>query len=237
MMGGCNRLPFGFSTEHFWADGFMRLVLVGPPGSGKGTQAKLLVENQGLRYIGTGEILRDAIKNKTPTGLQAQPYMDVGNLVPDELVNQVVAEVFERPDHPNCFVLDGYPRTVAQAIWFDQFMHDHGLDLHAVVQFVISDEEVVRRNSGRRVCPKCKRVYQLQTRPPKVDGICDDDRQVLEQRPDDREETIRARLKVFHSSADQLVAHYKKSGLLREIPTNAPEETIYQSIIQTLKEK
>jgi adenylate kinase len=182
-------------------------------------------------------MLRDAMKQQTPTGQLASPFMEKGELVPDDMVNRVVAEVFEGPDKPTRFVLDGYPRTVAQAIWFDRFMHDHKQDLDAVIQFMVTDEEVVRRNSSRRVCPICKTTYHLTSKPPQVSGKCDHDGAELTQRPDDREETIRARLKVFHSTADQLVAHYKASGLLREIPTNAPIESIYESVIATLTPK
>jgi adenylate kinase len=212
----------------------MRLVLVGPPGCGKGTQAQLLVERLNLRYIGTGEMLREAIRQRTPTGLQAIPYMERGELVPDSLVNGVVALFFQGDEKPTRFVLDGYPRTEAQAIWFNGFMHEHGQDLDAVIQLAVSDDEVVRRNSSRRVCPICQTSYNLVSRPPKVAGICDREQAALIQRPDDYEETIRNRLRVFHSTADQLVAYYRAAGLLREISTNAPIESIYQNIISSL---
>lgn len=212
----------------------MRLVLVGPPGCGKGTQAQLLVERLNLRYIGTGEMLREAIRQRTPTGLQAIPYMERGELVPDSLVNGVVAQFFQGDEKPIRFVLDGYPRTEAQAIWFTGFMHEQGQDLDAVIQLVVSDDEVVRRNSSRRVCPICQTSYNLVSRPPKVAGICDREQAALIQRPDDYEETIRTRLRVFHSTADQLVAYYRAAGLLREISTNAPIESIYQNIISSL---
>lgn len=212
----------------------MRLVLVGPPGCGKGTQAQLLVERLNLRYIGTGEMLREAIRQRTPTGLQAIPYMERGELVPDSLVNGVVALFFQGDEKPTRFVLDGYPRTEAQAIWFNDFMHEQGQDLDAVIQLAVSDDEVVRRNSSRRVCPMCQTSYNLVSRPPKVPGICDRHPVALVQRPDDYEETIRNRLRVFHSTADQLVAYYRQAGLLREISTNAPIESIYQNIISSL---
>src|SRR5271168_3825055 len=163
----------------------MRLVLVGPPGSGKGTQAKLLTERLGLRYIGTGDILRIAIKNNTATGNLAEPYIKAGQLVPDDLVNELVADLFRGANRPERFVLDGYPRTVSQARWFDPFIHKEGLDLTAVVQFTVEDDEVVRRIGGRRVCPHCGDVYHLTDHPPKVAGICDRDKTPLVQRPDD----------------------------------------------------
>ncbi len=215
----------------------MRLVLVGPPGSGKGTQAKLLVERLSLRYIGTGEILREAIRLGTPTGKLAKPFIDRGDLVSDNLVNELIAEVFQLGNRPDNFVLDGYPRTIAQAIWFDHFLANINIQLNGVIRFLVDDEEVVQRISGRWVCPQCKKNYHQIVRPPKVSQICDDCKTPLAQRADDREETIRARLRVFHQSADLLIDHYRKIGLLFEIPTNQPVEVIYQSIVDQLKVK
>src|SRR5215208_1913699 len=126
----------------------MRLVLVGPPGSGKGTQAERLVTRHALKYIGTGNILRDAIKRQTPQGRRAEPFLKQGHLAPDDLVNDLIRELFTGPNPPTCFVADGYPRTVAQAVWFDQLMTGLGIGLDAVIQFDVSDEEVVRRISG-----------------------------------------------------------------------------------------
>jgi adenylate kinase len=212
----------------------MRLVLVGPPGSGKGTQAKLLTERLGLRDIGTGDILRHAIKNNTATGKLAEPYMKTGQLVPDDLVNELVAELFRGPNRPERFVLDGYPRTVSQARWFDPFIRKEGLDLTAVVLFTVEDDEVVRRIGGRRVCPVCPNVYHLTDYPPKIAGICDRDGAPLVQRPDDREEVIRARLKVYHDSTDELVQYYRKVGLLREVSALAPIESIYSTVLKRI---
>ncbi len=212
----------------------MRLVLVGPPGSGKGTQAKLLTQRLSLRYIGTGDILRDAIKNNTATGRLSEPYIKAGQLVPDELVNGLVAELFVAAGRPDRFVLDGYPRTVSQARWFDPFTHQEGLDLTAVVQFTVPDEEVVRRIGGRRICPACGAVYHLTDRPAKIAGKCDLDGTDLVQRPDDREEVIRARLKVYHDNADDLVLYYRKAGLLREVCALASIESIYSTVLKLI---
>jgi adenylate kinase len=214
----------------------MRLVLVGPPGSGKGTQAKLLVQRQQLRYIGTGDILRDAIKSGTPVGKIAEPLVKEGRLVPDQLVNQVVEELFKGKEVPRCFVLDGYPRTVTQAKWFDDFMHTVNLDLDAVIQFTVTDDEVVRRISGRRVCPTCGAVYHMMDRKPKALGLCDHDGASLILRDDDKEETIRRRLEVFHDAADDLIAHYRNSGLLREVPTDTSVEEIYNHVLGILNQ-
>ena len=212
----------------------MRLVLVGPPGSGKGTQARLLVERLGLRYVGTGDILRDSIRRGSLPGRRADPYIRSGNLVPDDLVNELVNELFHGPDRPEKFVLDGYPRTLAQATWFDRMLASTGSCLDAVVQFEVSDEEVVRRISGRWVCLKCKAVYHTSDRPAKAMGLCDQDSDPLAQREDDREEVIRARLRVFHDNTDGLVAHYRAAGLLKVVPSVGTIEAIYETILNHL---
>jgi adenylate kinase len=213
----------------------MRLVLVGPPGSGKGTQAKLLTERYGLRDVGTGDILREAIKNHTPTGKQAEPYLKAGKLVPDDMVNSLIADLFHSDARPARFVLDGYPRTVSQAIWFDEFLKTEKLVLDAVILFCVDDEEVVRRISGRRVCPACKAVYHVDDQPPKMEGKCDNDAAALVLRPDDREETVRARLKDYHDNADELLRHYRKAGLLREVPALGSIDSIFANLMKTLK--
>ncbi|VTS02211.1 adenylate kinase [Tuwongella immobilis] len=215
----------------------MRLVLIGPPGSGKGTQAKLLVERQSLKYIGTGVILREAMSRNTETGRLAEPFLKKGHLVPDDLVNELVSDLFTQPNRPDCFVLDGYPRTLAQAVWFDQLLPKLDFNLDAVVQFVVDDEEVVSRLCGRMSCsnPQCGAPYHLRSRPPKQPGICDLCGSPLTQRPDDREETIRARLAVFHQTTDALVEHYRKLGLLREISAYDPVETIYANVIRAIQ--
>jgi adenylate kinase len=181
----------------------MRLVFVGPPGSGKGTQAKLLQERLGLVPIGTGDILRDCVRRGGALGHKAEPYMRSGRLVPDELVNEIVAEFFRRDDHPTQFVMDGYPRTLAQATWFEAFLHQYGMDLEHAVLFEVPEEAVVRRLSGRRL---------------------------VEGRVDDTEETVRKRLAVYHESADVLIEHYREAGLLREVDATADVETVYKQI-------
>jgi adenylate kinase len=214
----------------------MRLVLVGPPGSGKGTQAKLLVERLGLAYIGTGEILRDAIRQGTPTGRLADPLIKQGLLVPDTVVNDVVAELFRRPDRPERFVMDGYPRTYAQAIAFDALLAQQFLKLDAVIDLDIPDDEVVRRISSRRCCANkaCGTCFNLAFVPPKKDGVCDKCGSPLMLRDDDKEETVRRRLAEFHKNTDALIDHYRQRGLLREVSAMDPVETIYGNIVKRL---
>jgi adenylate kinase len=212
----------------------MRLVLVGPPGSGKGTQAHLLTERQGLTCYGTGDILRDAIRRGTEHGRRAEPFLSRGQLAPDDLVNDLVRDLFTGHPRPELFVFDGYPRTVAQAIWFDGLLSGLNLPLKAVIQFEVSDEEVVRRISGRRVSPTTGKVYHVTDRPPRAPGVCDVDGKPLLQRDDDREEVIRERLRVFHANTDGLVAHYKRTGLLKVVPAVGTIESIYQTMISHL---
>ena len=214
----------------------MRLVLVGPPGSGKGTQAELLTERLGLRVVGTGNILREAIRTGAPAGTLARPYLKLGQLVPDELVNQLVADLFEAGRIADNVCFDGYPRTVAQARWFDEYLAERGLKLDAAIEFTIDDEEVVRRISGRRVCPSptCGSTYNIFARPPKVVGVCDQCGTSLTHREDDLETTIRARLKVFHETADALVGYYAETGRLQAVRTAGTPETIFIDVMSRL---
>lgn len=212
----------------------MRLVLVGPPGSGKGTQAEKLVHRLGLYEIGTGDLLREAVRLETPLGKKVEPILKAGHLVEDLVVNDLVADLFRRPDHPEKFVCDGYPRTRAQAVSFDALLRQECLDLHAVVLLDVDDEEVVRRISGaRRVCanPACKRLYNLTQSPPRVPGVCDACGGKLVQREDDRESTIRERLRVYHQHTDGLLEHYREVGLLVRIPALQDAEEIHKQIV------
>jgi adenylate kinase len=215
----------------------MRLILLGPPGSGKGTQAELLSQRNGLEHIGTGDLLREAIRVGTPGGQRARPFVDSGRLVPDELVNDLVAERFHRNGRLKCFVMDGYPRTVSQAGAFDRLLRQRSLDLTGVVLLDVPDEEIVRRLSGRWSCPKagCKATYHTVYKPPKVPGVCDNDGTPLVQREDDKEETVRARLVVYHKNTEELVPHYRAQGLLREVSGVSGIEEVYANIMKALK--
>jgi adenylate kinase len=215
----------------------MRLILLGPPGSGKGTQAKLLSSRHRLEHIGTGDLLREAIRLQTPLGLRAQSFVESGQLVPDDLVNDLIADHFHGPSRPERFVMDGYPRTLAQAASFDQTLRQHFLDLGAVVLLKVDDEEIVRRLGGRWSCPQpgCKATYHTEKNPPRVPGICDADGTKLVQRADDRPETVRARLVVYHKNTEELVPHYRAQGLLREVDGEGEIETVFANIEKVLK--
>jgi adenylate kinase len=215
----------------------MRLILLGPPGCGKGTQAQLLSKRHRLEHIGTGDLLRAAIAADTAAGQRALPFVESGRLVPDDLVNDIIAERFRRDDRPERFVLDGYPRTLAQAAAFDQVLRQAFLDLTAAIFLQVDDEEIVRRVSGRWSCPKpsCKATYHTEHKPPKVPGICDDCGSRLVQRDDDKPETVRARLVVYHKNILDLLPHYRGQSLLREVQGTGQIEEIYRNILEALK--
>jgi adenylate kinase len=214
----------------------MRLILLGPPGCGKGTQANLLHQRLGLEHIGTGDLLREAIRLNTPVGQRARSFVESGQLAPDEVVNDLIAERFRRPDRPSRFVMDGYPRTVAQARTFDRVLTDQGLDLTNVVLLEVADEEIIRRLGGRWSCPKpgCKATYHTESNPPKVPGICDRDGTTLVQRADDKPETVRARLVVYHKNTEELIPHYQAMGLLRAVSGTGDVEDVYARIEKVL---
>lgn len=214
----------------------MRLILFGPPGSGKGTQAKLLSQRLGLCHIATGDILREAIQLETPAGLMAKSFVLSGQLVPDQLVNEIIAQRFRRSDRPRQFVMDGYPRTLAQALSFDAVLHEVDLDVQRVICLVVADQEIVQRLSGRWNCsnPACKATFHVQNKPPRVAGVCDDCGAPLTQREDDKEETVRNRLAIYHETLAELLSHYRRRGLLREVAGSGAIEEIYATITGVL---
>jgi adenylate kinase len=211
----------------------MRLILLGPPGSGKGTQAILLSERHRLVHVGTGDILRDAVRLGTPAGKLAEPYMKAGKLAPDDLVNELVNDRFRRPDRPQCFVMDGYPRTLAQAHSFDAVLRQQMLALDAVVFVTVPADEVVRRMSGRLSCPRDKRTYHVTDNPPPRPGYCECGTALI-QRTDDKEETVRERLREYHQNTEDLIPYYKAQGLLRDVDGVGGIEEVYGRIERVL---
>jgi adenylate kinase len=212
----------------------MRMILLGPPGSGKGTQAKLLCERRKLVHVGTGDILREAARLGTPAGKLAEPYIRGGKLVPDELVNDLINERFRRPDRPEQFVMDGYPRTLAQAHAFDEVLRQQHLSLDHVIFVVVGDELIVQRMTGRWSCPKCKATYHLVNNPPQRAGVCDECGTALFQRPDDKEETVRERLRQYHQNTVDLIPYYKARGLLSDVSGEGGIEEVYGRIERVL---
>lgn len=195
----------------------MRLVLLGPPGSGKGTQADLLQQRCGWAHISTGDILRDAVRNNTPLGQVARPYMEQGRYVPDEVVISIIQERFRRADRPENFVLDGYPRTRTQAEALDAVLADAGLPLDHVILLEVPDDEIVQRISGRRSCPQCSAIYHIPRHPPEHDEVCDRCGTSLVQRADDREDAVRERLRVYHATLPAVLDYYRHQGKLLAI--------------------
>ncbi|MCI9557548.1 adenylate kinase [Oscillospiraceae bacterium 50-16] len=197
----------------------MKLILLGAPGAGKGTQAEILSQRLGIPTISTGNMLRAAIQAGTPTGLEAKRYMDAGRLVPDEVIIGVVAQRLEQPDCAKGFILDGVPRTLAQAEALDRA----GVTFDKVLSIEISDREIEERMGGRRVCSGCGAPYHVKARPPKREGVCDSCGGSLVQRDDDRPETVRQRLEVYHTETEPLKGFYEGKGLLSPV---ANQDTI-----------
>ena len=203
----------------------LNLILLGPPGAGKGTQAERLREDFDLAYIATGDILRKAVADETELGKKAKEYMDKGDLVPDEVIIAVILEEVESDAAADGFLLDGFPRSVGQAEALEEAIGRLDRKLTAILYIEAPDEEIVRRLSGRRMCTKSGHVYNVYTDPPKRDEVCDQDGSQLVQRDDDREATVRKRLGVYHQMTEPLVEYYEDRGLLRRFDgTRSPTE-------------
>jgi adenylate kinase len=212
----------------------LNLVLLGPPGAGKGTQAERLVTDFDLPYYATGNILRAAIEDESELGREAKEYVDRGDLVPDELICRVIEERLDSGEADDGFLLDGFPRTIGQAEMLERALDDRGRSLTAVLLIEVSDDEVVRRLSGRRTCVKSGHVYHVEFDPPKNEGICDQDGSRLIQRDDDKPETIRNRLAVYHQQTEPLIAWYEDKGLLRRFDGSRTPEDVHAHIRATL---
>ncbi len=214
----------------------MRIVLLGPPGAGKGTQAKRLAERYSLAIIGTGDIFRDHVARGTPLGLQAKEYMDRGEYVPDEIAVKMVLDRLEQPDCREGFILDGFPRTVPQAQALERALAEAGRPLHAVLNYKVGDEMVVKRLTNRVVCPSCKRPYNLEFKRPRVEGVCDVCGARLTLRSDDDEPTIRRRLEVYRKETEPLVLYFWERGMLREIDAVAAEQVVFDRTIEAVSD-
>ncbi len=208
----------------------LNLILLGPPGAGKGTQAERITDDFSLPYVATGNILRAAVADGTELGVQAKGYMDRGELVPDEVIIGVILERLGEGDARDGFLLDGFPRTVPQAEALGAELSGLGRELTAALLIDVSDDEVIRRLSGRRVSAKTGRVYHVEFDPPKNDGVCDVDGSRLIQRDDDKPETIRKRLAVYHEQTEPLVQYYSELGLLRRFDGARPPAEVHDHI-------
>ena len=208
----------------------MKMILLGAPGAGKGTQAEILCKRFGVPSISTGNILRAAIKDGTPTGVQAKSYIDAGQLVPDEVIIGILNERLAQSDCAKGYILDGVPRTIAQA----QAMEESGIEIDAAVALEISEDEILRRMRGRRVCEACGSSFNMEAIPPRVEGICDNCGGKLIQRQDDTPETVHKRLEVYHRETKPLVGYYAERGLLRTVDVSDSKEGTFHRIMALL---
>lgn len=195
----------------------MRLIFLGPPGAGKGTQSQMLAGRLGIPQVSTGDILRQAVANKTELGALAKSYMDSGGLVPDEVIVGIVSERIKSVDCSAGYILDGFPRTVRQAEKLDEALRSNGSIIDAVLNIVVDEEQLVSRLSGRRVCSECQRAFHLETNPPRKPDVCDGCGSQLVVRADDESATVRKRLEVYRTQTAPLVSYYERQSLLRNI--------------------
>lgn len=213
----------------------MNIILLGPPGGGKGTQAERIVEKYGIPHIATGDILRDAVAKGTELGKKAKEYMDKGELVPDEIVIGIVKERLKQPDCEKGFLLDGFPRTIKQAEALDEMLKELGKSIDAVIYIDVPEEEVVKRIAYRRVCRNCGAVYNLIYSPPKEDNKCDKCGGELYQRDDDKEEVVRQRFKVYMENTAPLIEYYEKRGILYRVDGTKSIDEVWQQIDDILQ--
>jgi adenylate kinase len=208
----------------------LNLILLGPPGAGKGTQAERLVDDFDLPYYATGDILRAAVTEESELGTEAKKYMDKGDLVPDEVICRVIMERVDSPEAADGFLLDGFPRTIGQATTLEGALERRGRRLTAALLIDAPDEEVVRRLSGRRICVKNQHLYHVEFDPPKREGVCDQDGSRLIQRDDDRPEVVKKRLAVYHEQTRPLEDHYEKDGILRRVDGSRPPAEVHDHL-------
>ena len=213
----------------------MRLILVGPPGAGKGTQAVALAAHYKIPHISTGDIFRANLKNGTELGKQAQSFMDRGELVPDSVTNEMVKDRLGNSDVANGFLLDGFPRNTNQAEVLDVILKDKKMPLDAALELSIDNSEIIRRLSGRRTCRNCSATFHKDFEKPKVDGICDKCNGELYQREDDKEEVITRRLEIYAQQTEPIISYYRKAGILKKMSAVGDVAEITQKVIALLK--
>ena len=213
----------------------MRLLFVGPPGAGKGTQAKKVAGERGVPHIATGDILREAVRRSTPVGLKARSFMDAGSLVPDDVMIGIIEERFGTGDTAGGYILDGFPRTVPQAQALDALLEKLARPLQAVLLLECPDGASVERITGRRTCPKCGTPYHVKYRKPKKEGVCDRDGEALVQREDDTEARLRKRLQQYHSETAAIVPFYEKKGIVNRVDASRAQDEVTRAVESALK--
>lgn len=212
----------------------MNLILLGPPGAGKGTQATRIVEKYKVPHISTGDIFRENIKNNTLLGQKAQEYMNKGELVPDQLVVDIALDRLGKDDCKNGFLLDGFPRTVFQADALDKFLKDKGKGIDLVINIEVEDKMLIERLDARRVCPTCAATYNVIGMPPKKEGICDKCNDTLIQRKDDKKETVGNRIKVYHEQTSPLIDYYKEKGFIKDFDGMIGADALFDEIVKAI---
>jgi len=211
----------------------MKLIFIGPPGSGKGTQAKRLAATHGIPHISTGDMLRDAIADGTELGLKAAPIISSGGLVPDDVMVGIIKDRLGKSDASKGFILDGYPRTLVQAERLDNLVGNGSGNLR-VLQLLVPDEVIVKRIALRRSCPQCGTIYHLESAPPRNDEVCDRDGAELIARPDDNEQAVRTRLEAFHRQTLPVATFYKTKSVLRQVDGVGPVDEVFERIEKSL---
>lgn len=214
----------------------MKIIMLGAPGAGKGTQAKMIAEKFDIPHISTGDIFRANIKNGTELGAKAKEYMDKGLLVPDELVVDLIMDRFKADDCKNGYILDGFPRTIPQAEALDKALSENGDSVDYAIDVEVPDENIVNRMSGRRACVGCGATYHIKYNPTKVEGKCDACGEALILRDDDKPETVLNRLNVYHEQTQPLIDYYNKKGILKEVDGTVDMNDVFNAIVNILGE-
>ena len=212
----------------------MKIIMLGAPGAGKGTQAKMIAAKYGVPHISTGDIFRANIKNNTELGQKAKTYMDKGELVPDSLVVDLIMDRFKEADCANGYVLDGFPRTIPQAEALDNALKANGEKVDFAINVEVPDENIINRMSGRRACVGCGATYHIKYNPTKVEGVCDACGEKLILRDDDKPETVKNRLSVYHEQTQPLIDYYNKAGVLAEVDGTKDMEDVFKDIVNIL---
>lgn len=226
---------WGLVLSMFFGDERMKIIMLGAPGAGKGTQAKLIAAKYGIPHISTGDIFRANIKEQTALGMEAKEYMDKGQLVPDELTVRILLDRVAKDDCKNGYVLDGFPRTIPQAEVLDSEVKKLGESVDFAINVDVPDENIVKRMSGRRACVKCGSTYHIEHVPPKTEGICDTCGSELILRDDDKPETVLKRLGVYHDQTQPLIEYYDKQNILRTVDGVKDVNDIFDSIVAILE--
>ena len=213
----------------------MNLLIIGAPGAGKGTVSDRIIKDYELVHVSTGDMLREAVKNGTPVGLQAQGYMNRGELVPDEVIHDIIVERLSRDDVDAGFLFDGYPRTKNQAVDLDEILKHLDKKVDCVIDLDIDDEDLIKRITGRRLCPDCGEIYNIYYKPSKVEGVCDKCGGTLIQRKDDNPDSLKIRLEEYHKNTQPVIEYYEKMDIVRHVDASMSKDEVYDSVKNILE--